>query len=609
MRACTTCFVLLLLVTSLGTGGCTGFQPAADSTGKILPQLPAPSTLYQRQEPAQTSTAELLQEGWGYPAALPHDNVQALTPPDLLFNPHWGAMGGTALSDLAYATWSFDTGAREGTFHVITRWAIAPADGTLWIGLADRSADTWRWFAGSPAEPLALAQLEQFTGASSELLVVIALTGVDPSPAPVLRYVSIDDGALQVDGRYRDFGVNGDVLGGMSNLAFIGGKPAFAIVEAESTNLQYYQANDGHGESWAAPVTLGAAQGAWPGLAEVGGNPALVSQPGLTYQRATAADGTAWGTPVSIISEPVSYCRLCIVDGNPAIVYTTDDGSNGYVKYIRASDPLGASWPADGISLGPPGSFRFYKPEMKLIGGKPCVVCTAAQFNAPGGIYAYCITAQDAAGATWNTPSTIFYDAELSFNDITSVSLLDLNGVPGVGWFYEEYPPNIDQSAISFRYALDAAGNSWSAAQTIFSTPQGYDTLAQARFNTVSMNGELYAMALAVTLNATFNLPQLQGWIVPVAAEGAVDWTGTRAHFHAGMDPLLGKGISSPGTNRQASFLFTMASIDYGTEFDSMSEALYVLLLMLSLMNDAAQPSVKFEPLSIGANGLDWLSN
>jgi hypothetical protein len=566
--------------------------------------------LFGRQHPAGTSMAELLKEAWGYTEALPCDNIQRLTAPELQFQPNWGPGGGQALTDLAYATWSFDTGTRTGAFEVVTRWSQPPADGTFWIGLADRNANTWRWHPGSATHPLALPLLEAFTGAGGELLVVIALTGVSPDPAPVLSYISIGDGALQIKSTYKEFGVDADVLSGISNLAFVDGHPAFAMVEATSGNLQYYHATDPRGETWAPPVELGAAQGAWPGLAEVGGTPALVSQSGLTYQRATAADGSAWASPVSVSSEPVSYCKLLMVNGNPAIVYTMDDGSDGYIKYIRANDALGATWPATAVDLSPAGSFRFYMPAPRVIGGKPCVAFTAARFDGASGLYTYCMTAQDADGAAWNAVSDIFYDSQISFNNLSSVYLLDLNGVPGVGWFYEEYPPNTDQSAISFRYALDPAGGAWSPAQTIFSMPQGYDDLIQGQFTTVEMDGQLYAVAQAITYNEAADLSHMQYWLAPVQSSGAVDWTGLRAHVHASADPPA-KGGAAVGALRRASIIMpSVPSADLAAVFDSPLDALLFYIILMGTINNAInEQTVKFVPQLLDSKSLDWLAD
>ncbi len=142
------------------------------------------------------------------------------------------------------------------------------------------------------------------------------------------------------------------------SLELVNGNPAIAYHDTTNGDLRYVRAVNAIGSAWGTRVTLDSAGtvGWYPSLAIVNGNPAIgyyTLGPAfdLKYVRATDADGAsslAWGTPVTVDSSGNvgSYASLRAVNGNAAISYY--DGTNGDLKFIRATEASGGTqWPAD----------------------------------------------------------------------------------------------------------------------------------------------------------------------------------------------------------------------------------------------------------------------
>ena len=145
------------------------------------------------------------------------------------------------------------------------------------------------------------------------------------------------------------------VVGLTTSLAVVNGNPAISYYDNTNGNLKYVRAVDASGTSWGAPVTLDSTGnvGSYTSLAVVNGNPAISyyeqTNADLRYVRATTASGTLagdWGAPVTLDStgDVGSYTSLAVVNGNPAISYY--DQTNGDLRYVRASDASGTTWPA-----------------------------------------------------------------------------------------------------------------------------------------------------------------------------------------------------------------------------------------------------------------------
>ena len=101
---------------------------------------------------------------------------------------------------------------------------------------------------------------------------------------------------------------------------------------------------------WGTPVTTDDSSAGWyPSLRVVNSNPAISYYSGsngdLRYVRASDVYGGTWNTPIVVDDSADTvglHPCLCVVAGNPAISYY--DYTNGKLKYARASDASGTSW-------------------------------------------------------------------------------------------------------------------------------------------------------------------------------------------------------------------------------------------------------------------------
>lgn len=206
-------------------------------------------------------------------------------------------------------------------------------------------------------------------------------------------------------------------------LAMANGRPAmcFGYYEAGSPagyRLKYIRASDANGSAWEAPITVvsipsgtGTLQNA--AFAIVDGNPAICYTTDFVagYVRAADANGTVWNTPVTVHAAASGRPTLAVVNGNPAISFT----SNG-VKYVRAHDTVGSSWPV------PTTVTDGGESALSVVNGNPALVFRA-------GYALKYVRSLDSVGSEWGT--SVVLD-ELGAGGI----LASLNGLPVVGYYY-----------------------------------------------------------------------------------------------------------------------------------------------------------------------------
>jgi len=169
------------------------FTPVAPG----LEHLPAPSTLSPDEQPIRQAMAETTLNGADYDTGLPNHRIEVVGT-DLMFYINWGGYGEKTFDDLAFATYAFSPGFSSSPFSIITNWSSEPIENTFWIGLADYTADKWRWYLGSLTEPLVLSDMSTYLGMHTQLLVVIVTlsSGGPPPPAPQLATITLGDGAI-----------------------------------------------------------------------------------------------------------------------------------------------------------------------------------------------------------------------------------------------------------------------------------------------------------------------------------------------------------------------------------------------------------------------------
>jgi hypothetical protein len=185
--------------------------------------------------------------------------------------------------------------------------------------------------------------------------------------------------------------------------------------------------------------------------ASVSGQPAITyydMQMGQhRYVRATDPLGTSWASPVSIITTSnANVSQLVIVSGRPALAHLDDSaGYRGRVRFLRANDSIGASWPAATLVAT---NIAGYRPSLAIIGGLPAIA-----FHDYTTDRLYFTIASNSAGTAWSAPVQI----ECCNLSNPNVSLAEVGGFPAVAFLDD------DGAAyrVTYRRAGDAQGSIW----------------------------------------------------------------------------------------------------------------------------------------------------
>jgi len=249
---------------------------------------------------------------------------------------------------------------------------------------------------------------------------------------PTLSYT---DGGILYLRRAAD--ANGDswldpvaVVSGTSFGAFsiVNGNPA--LTYSDNGELYYCRAADPYGDSWCAPVDLCNTNGLSHSFAIVNGNPAVSYTDGggvLYFRRAADADGDSWGEVTTVLANvaPANQKRLFVVAGCPAIAFSgTSDKPLSSIRFVRALDPDGISWPSTAVDVTVRGdaSIEFIG-FVVFINGLPTIffnsginVAAEGEPAAYDTTYFNSVQALDTAGNTWETPETILDFADVFRN-------------------------------------------------------------------------------------------------------------------------------------------------------------------------------------------------
>ncbi len=209
------------------------------------------------------------------------------------------------------------------------------------------------------------------------------------------------------------------------SLAVVNGHPAISY--SRNFDLYYVRALDVDGLTWGTPVLVDATgnTGLFSSLAVVDGNPAISyydsTATDFKYVRSLDTTGAAWNSPVTIESAAGSYTSLEIINGNPAVGY-----SSGGLKFKRASDSTGATWPAAATTVAT-GTARHV--SLESVNGNPAIVYS----NSINVFYA---RATNANGTTWGSSVPLGYSGPYllasSPEDTLSGSLEIIDGKPAV---------------------------------------------------------------------------------------------------------------------------------------------------------------------------------
>jgi hypothetical protein len=246
------------------------------------------------------------------------------------------------------------------------------------------------------------------------------------------------------------------VVDGNPAIVYTTGNPDFA--------LKYQRALDPYGLTWDTPVTVDDGQGAtggtaYPALAVVDGYPtiAYAATDGtdlyVRYVRAADDSGSSWGSPQTVITTPGNnpnlFTELAVVNGNPAIAYTTNS-----LYYIRALNADGSSWP--GGPRNPSNGAAAGNFSMSIVDGRPAI---AFEKNTAGVKSLAYVRANNGSGDSWPlTPVTVVSGYMGSWFEVYALSVTAAN--PALT-FYE------DGQGLRYVYADDDIGSSWPSPATL----------------------------------------------------------------------------------------------------------------------------------------------
>lgn len=253
-------------------------------------------------------------------------------------------------------------------------------DDALTISTAEISGRTAMAFQKKPTGELRYAMLQSETGTQFQSADPIIYDSSYPSLAEVGGRPAVSfnsqgtlgfSRALDTTGRswpteWQTVSTSGVYL--ETQLGIISGHPAIAYVGA---GVGYVRAADAEGAQWNSPIIVdSSSNGLFPSMAEVDGYPAICyvnsNNFELRYIRATNAEGTQWGTPVTVSGVGSHFNpSLKVIDGRPAICFY----NGAALKYVRAEDAAGATWPAALVVDSENGEYC----SLEVIDGRPAI--------------------------------------------------------------------------------------------------------------------------------------------------------------------------------------------------------------------------------------------
>ena len=206
------------------------------------------------------------------------------------------------------------------------------------------------------------------------------------------------------------------------NLLMISGQPAIAFIDS-GNNLKYVRANDTDGTSWPAPLTIQAAGGGFVAgnisTTIIGGRPAIACWSSSTnqifYYRANDTNGTSWPASGTLVTNGNKGISLAEISGRPAISFGWDNGlpdnNVGYaaqLRYVRANDSAGATWPATQVTIVSGGVFvHFADTTLAAVATNPAVIFRYSSGNNPPTSVPRFVRSTDTNGTAWASPVNV----------------------------------------------------------------------------------------------------------------------------------------------------------------------------------------------------------
>ncbi len=312
-------------------------------------------------------------------------------------------------------------------------------------------------------------------------------------------------------------------LASSTSLAIVGGHPAIAYGDLDSSQAFYTRALDADGNEWGSPVAITGVGAADVSLAVINGQPAVAMFGGFTehlhYAHALDPLGDTWGSSITIDNGTSvgDFPSLAEVSGRPAVSYY--DAANSSLKYIRASDASGDTWPA-GLTIDNTGNMGRFT-SLAVVADRPAV----SYKDDSAGNLRY-IRASNADGSSW----PVAFVVDSNANDVGSFTSLEVvSGVPAIAYV------NATTGQLLYTFARNSSGNSWNDPRIIATasdSSQSVDlAVVQGRPAISFLGGTLSGPLSYVRANDTVGMQ----WGLPVLVDDNVE-----AGFGASLESANG---------------------------------------------------------------------
>lgn len=242
-------------------------------------------------------------------------------------------------------------------------------------------------------------------------------------------------------------------MGRYISQAIVQGYPALAYYDEDNQDLRYIRALDSAGTQWGTSITVDSigACGAFCSLAIVNGRPAISyfhEQDNVRYVRANDALGTSWGTSVGMDNSQSGPrgqgTVLAVIGGRPAIAYQNNTNSN--IRYVRANDADGTSWPTSGTTIGFSGATDVQL-DLEEVGGLPAVAYHRSQ--------TYDLYYERGGNVDWNGGTAIEVVVASAGSTGWYAQLEVVNGNPAIAF------QDVTNTDLMFVRATNATGATW----------------------------------------------------------------------------------------------------------------------------------------------------
>jgi len=252
---------------------------------------------------------------------------------------------------------------------------------------------------------------------------------------------------------------NSGSVGLQLSLEIVNGNPAIAYYDNINGDLRYVRAADADGATWNNPIFVDSLnnKGKFPSLKVVNGFPAIsyqdVTQSDLMFVRASDINGNSWGTPLTIMSANAvanNGTSLAVVNGKPAIAFSYTVGASTSLRYVAATDAIGANWSTSvGIETGG------FSPQLLVINGNPAI----SHFTSATSRVKF-VRATNADGSSWGGSIFVSTNGETATNHALAI----IDGFPTISYY--------DQSNTRLKIctANNANGSSWAVSNIIDNT-------------------------------------------------------------------------------------------------------------------------------------------